>query len=199
MMFYRCTLPHDPKDRRIELCMRNISTVISGSPNPLDFIPSVVSAIDTGEDVILRAIKVDENEQRAELGSDVLGGYLANAIRENKSKHQTDTVSYENHPEELDHLYETALSTLAIILEKGKERKKKLTALEEEELCELVKHALSNHTYIVKRSVINFLEHLHRIVDDDQKLLGHFTEDSHLNLLEYYLSEMQRKYNVSPA
>ncbi|KAK5102287.1 suppressor of tub2 mutation [Exophiala xenobiotica] len=196
MIFYRCTLPQDPKDRRTELCMRNISTVISGCPNPLDFIPSVVSAIDTGEDIILRAIRKGEEDENPDLGVDAMGGYLKDAINENQPKHKIITTPHEEYPQELDHLYETALSTLAIILEKGKERNKQLTAQEEEELCELAKHALATYTYTVKRSVISFVEHLQLIVDDDQRLLSHFTEESQVNLLEYYMSETRRKYDI---
>lgn len=196
MIFYRCTLPQDPKDRRTELCMRNISTVISGCPNPLDFIPSVVSAIDTGEDIILRAIREGEEEEKADVGDDAMGGYLNDAVNENKPKHKIITTPHEEYPQELDHLYETALSTLAIILEKGRERNKQLTAQEEEELCELAKHALATYTYTVKRSVIGFVERLQLIVDDDQRLLSHFTEESQVNLLEYYMSETRRKYDV---
>lgn len=53
MILYRCTLPTDPKDRRSELCMRNIEKIIKTSTYPPAFIVSALRALESGEAVIL--------------------------------------------------------------------------------------------------------------------------------------------------
>ncbi|KAK5941796.1 suppressor of tub2 mutation [Knufia obscura] len=196
MMFYRCTLPNDPKDRRTELCMKNISTIINECPEPLDFIRSVVSAINEGEAYILADAKKHKGtESLTHAMADWLGKDDQVARWVDEVDANVDNIHFAP-PRELALLYETGLSALTLILEKGIERDQHLNSTQETQLCKLADHALESYSPIVKRSVIGFAKYLFTIIGDRERFFGHYTEETKVNLLEYYLYDNLREIDA---
>lgn len=60
MLWYRCTLPTDNRDRRAQYADKNIEICVEDCTDPLILIDSVINAIMTGEKILLQQINIKE-------------------------------------------------------------------------------------------------------------------------------------------
>ena len=207
VILYRSTLPiKDLKDRRSEICMKNINKIITSSNSPVSFIVVALRAVESGEATILSGSGFnaqdsqehtitshggnwyeptayhddfdDEEDPRLNEVADLVKQYL---------KTISQTASEAPYPPTLPVLYDTALQTLELALTEANRKGERFGRQRTHDLCELARKCLESYDYMTKRSVIPYIKALYAMMENREEFFAYFKQEGSRNLLEYYL------------